>query len=111
MKKLLAILFLSLFASMMNAATMPIDLSNSSTSVVASMHEHCQESVPDSHHESGKTSLNANAGHYCCSVAAVLSATPVFSSSKQIDVYLLSEVSIPTSNITESIYKPPRNYL
>lgn len=111
MKKFVILLFLSLFASLINAATMPIDLRSSNTSVVASIHEYCHESSPASHHESGKSNLNANAGHYCCSVTAVLSATPVFSSTKLADVYLLSEVSTPKSNITESIYKPPRNYL
>jgi hypothetical protein len=74
-------------------------------------HDHCQEAVLASHHESGKSNASPSAAHYCCAVVAVLMAPPVFSAFKQVDVYLLVDAWKPVSNIAESIYKPPRNYL
>jgi hypothetical protein len=44
-------------------------------------------------------------------MVAILSVSPEFFSPQQVDVQLLSNASTPASNITESIYKPPRNYL
>ncbi len=111
MKKIVALLFLSLFVSLINAATMPVDLSGESTSVMVAGHNHCQEAAPASHHESSKSNAGSSTAHYCCAVVAVLMAPPVFSVSKQVDVHLLADVAKPNSNIVESIYKPPRNYL
>jgi len=111
MKKIVALLFLSLFVSLMNASAMPVDLSGESASVMVVGHDHCQEAVPASHHESSKSNAGSSAAHYCCTVVAVLMALPIFSASKQVDVHLLSDVAKPSSNIAESIYKPPRNYL
>jgi hypothetical protein len=111
MKKIVALLFLSFFVSTINAATMPVDLNKASTSVVASGHDHCQEGASVSHHESSKSSASTNATHSCCAVVAILITSPAFSQFTQVDVYLLSDIAIPASNIAESIYKPPRNYL
>jgi hypothetical protein len=111
MKKIVALLFLSLFVSLINAATMPVDLGGESPSVMVAGHDHCQEAATASHHENGQSNTNSNATHYCCAVVAVLMSPPVFSASKQVDVYLLADVAKPISNIAESIYKPPRNYL
>ncbi len=111
MKKTVVLIFLSLFVSLINATTMPVNLSGESTSVMIAGHDHCQEAAPASHHESGKSSAGSSVAHYCCAVVAVLMALPVFSVSKQVDTHLLADVVKPSSNILESIYKPPRNYL
>lgn len=111
MKKFIALICISFFVSQINAATMPIDLNAPSTAVIASLHDHCQEAGSASNAEGGKLSGNTSATHYCCAVLAILTASPEFSSAKQIDVYLHGDISTPTSNIAESIYKPPRNYL
>ena len=111
MKKIVAILFLSLFVSFINAATMPVDLSGESASVTVVGHDHCQEVASVSHVDDGKSIGNTNPTHYCCAVVAILIATPAFSVPKQVDEYLLADATKPIFNIVESIYKPPRNYL
>ena len=111
MKKFIAFLLLSFFVSQINAAMMPVDLNLASSVVVASSHDHCQETASASLTEDGKSSANASATHYCCAVVAILNASPEFFVSQQVDVYLHSDASTPASNIAESIYKPPRNYL
>ena len=111
MKKFIAVLFLSLFVSQINAAMMPIELNTPSPEAIASLHDHCQEVGSVNHAEDGKSSSNPSAAHYCCAVVAILTASPEFFSAKQVDVYLHSDISRPTSNVAESIYKPPRNYL
>ena len=111
MKKFIALLFISLFVSQINAATMSIDLNATNTAVLASGHDHCQGTASVSHAEDGKSSSNASATHYCCAVVAILNPSPIFFSFKQLGVYLHGDVESPTSNIPESIYKPPRNYL
>ena len=111
MKKFVAFLFISLFVSQINAAMMPVDLNAPSTAVIASLHDHCQEAGSVSNTEGGKLSGNASATHYCCVVVAILTASPEFSSARLVDVYLHGDISTPASNIAESIYKPPRNYL
>ncbi|MBU3611454.1 hypothetical protein [Polynucleobacter sp. MG-27-Goln-C1] len=90
---------------------MPVDLNvaNSTASVVS--HDHCQVVEPASLAENGKLSGNASTTHYCCAVLAILAISPAFSVSKQVDIYLQGNLSTPDSNVLESIYKPPRNYL
>ena len=90
---------------------MPIDLNAASSAVTISNHDHCQEAASASFSEDGKSGGSANATHYCCAVAAILVATPVFLASKQVDDYLQSNLSKPDSHVVESIYKPPKNYL
>ena len=111
MKKFITLLFLSFFVSQINAAMMPVDLNVASSIVVASSHDHCQELASAGLTEDGKPSSNASASHYCCSVIAILNASPIFLSSKRVEVYVRSYVESPASNLAESIYKPPRNYL
>jgi hypothetical protein len=88
---------------------MPVDLNVANSVVAASSHDHCQEAVSASFTEDGKSS--ASATHYCCAAVAILSISSAFFTSQQGDLYLHSDASTPTSNIAESIYKPPRNYL
>jgi hypothetical protein len=90
---------------------MPVDLNLASSVAVASSHDHCQEAPSVSLTEDGKSSANASATHYCCAAVAILNISPVFFASQRGDVYLHSDASTPASNIPESIYKPPRNYL
>lgn len=111
MKKFITFLFLSFFVSQINAAMMPVDLNVASGVVVASSHDHCQEAPSSSLTEDGKSSANASATHYCCAVVAILNVSPEFFASQQVDVHLLSNASTPASNIAESIYKPPKDYL
>lgn len=111
MKKFITFLFLSFFVSQINAAMMPVDLNVASSVVVASSHDHCHEAASASLTEDGKSSANASATHYCCAVVAILNVSPEFFASQQVDVYLLADASILASNVAESIYKPPRNYL
>jgi hypothetical protein len=111
MKKFITFLFLSIFVSQINAAMMPIDLNVVSSVVIASSHDHCQEAASAGLTEDGKSSANASATHYCCAVVAILNASPEFYASQRVDVYLYGDASTFASNIAESIYKPPRNYL
>lgn len=111
MKKFIAFLFISIFASQINAAMMPVDLSVATSAVAISGHDHCQETGSISHTEEGKSSTNAGAPHYCCAVVAILIAPPDFFAPKQPETYTHINTEVLASNITESIYKPPRTYL
>ena len=111
MKKFITFLFLSFFVSQINASMMPVDLNVASSVVVASSHDHCQGAASASLTEDGKSSTNAGTTHYCCAVVAILGVSLEFFASQQVDVHLHSNNSTPASNIAESIYKPPRNYL
>lgn len=111
MKKFITFLLLSFFVSQINAAMMPVDLNVASSGLAVSSHDHCQEVISAALTEDGKSSANASATHYCCTVVAILNVKPEFFASQQIDVHLHSDASTPASNIADSIYKPPRNYL
>jgi hypothetical protein len=111
MKKFITFLLLSFFVSQLNAAMMPIDLNEAGSVVAASSHDHCQSALSAGLAEDGKSSSNASASHYCCTVIGILNTSPEFPSSKQVEVYIRSDIESLTSNIAESIYKPPRNYL
>jgi hypothetical protein len=111
MKKFIALLFFSLLISQVNAVMMPIDLNAASSAMAISNHDHCQEATSASVSEDGKSGSNASTTHYCCAVAAILVAPPVFLASKQVDTYLQGNLSKPDSHVVESIYKPPKNYL
>ena len=111
MKKFITFLFISIFASQINAAMMPVDLNGASSTVVASSHDHCQEAASASLSEDGKSSTNASATHYCCAVVAILIASPDFFAPKQPETYTHINTELLATNITESIYKPPRTYL
>jgi hypothetical protein len=112
MKKIAVTLFLSFLVGMVNASTMPVfSLGESSQATQAASHSHCEEVVaPNSHDESqpiGKLSVS----HYCCSSIAVLNDPIDFALNESSDVFLLGEIPKSISNITESIYKPPKHYL
>ena len=111
MKKFITFLFISIFASQINAAMMPVDLSAATSAVAISSHDHCQEVGSISHTEEGKSSGNAGVTHYCCAVVAILIASPDFFTPKQPEAYMHINTEVLASNITESIYKPPRTYL
>jgi hypothetical protein len=111
MKKIAVTLFLSFLVGMVNASTMPIGSGESSHAMQSASHSHCEEAAtPTSHDESqpvGKLSVS----HYCCSAIAVLNNPVTFAVNESSDVYLLGESSKSISNISESIYKPPKHYL
>lgn len=112
MRKIALLLFLSIFVSMINAAGMPIELNHAHSSAVeSSVHEYCHEMASISHHEGDASKSKASTSHYCCSSLAVLTSAPVFGAVKQSDAYITSASLVAISNIAESIYKPPKNYL
>jgi hypothetical protein len=112
MRKIAIGIFLSFFVSIVNAAGMPIDLNLASTPVNESVsQDHCHGVATVDHHDDSVPKPASSANHYCCAVVAILNASPEFFVSQQVDVYLHSDASTPASNIAESIYKPPRNYL
>ena len=111
MKKFITFLFISIFVSQINAAMMPVDLNAATSAVATSGHDHCQEAVSISHTEEGKLSANAGVTHYCCAVVAILITPPDFFAPKQPETYTAINTEVLASNITESIYKPPRTYL
>lgn len=111
MKKFIAFLFLSIFVSQINAAMMPVGLNAESSTTVASSHDHCQGMGSIGHAEDSKSTSNASATHYCCAVVAILITPLDFFASQQVDGHVQGDISTLISNIAESIYKPPRNYL
>ena len=90
---------------------MPVDLNVSSGEVAIPSYDHCQETSSIGHVDEGKSSANAGASHYCCAVVAILIASPDFFAPKQPEMYSHINTEVLASNITESIYKPPRTYL
>lgn len=111
MKKFITFLFISIFASQINAAMMPVDLSAATSAVAISSHDHCQEAGSINHAEQGKSSNNPVATHYCCAVVAILIASPDFFAPNQPEAYSHVSTEVLASNIAESIYKPPKTYL
>lgn len=111
MKKFIAFLFLSIFVSQINAAMMPVDLNAESNITVASGHDYCQGAGSVGHAEDSKSTSNIGTTHYCCAVLAILIAPLEFFVSQQVNVHVRGDIPTPISNIADSIYKPPRNYL
>ena len=112
MKKIAAMLFLSFLVGMANASTMPIALGGGSSHDVQTIsHSHCEEAVTPSSHDSSQPVSKLSVSHYCCSAVAVLNNPVTFAVSEISDVYLLGETPKSISHITESIYKPPKQYL
>lgn len=111
MKKFITFLFISIFASQINAAMMPVDLSAATSTVAISSHDHCQGVGSIGHNEEGKSSANAGATHYCCVVVAILIAPPDFFAPNHLEAYSHIHPEVLASNIAESIYKPPKTYL
>lgn len=102
---------LSLFVSAVSAAVMPIDLKQASTAeATVADYDHCH-GVASIDHDEDTSRSSSSVSHYCCSALAVLTNTPAFALSRQTDAYLAGEIVVHISNITESIYKPPKNYL
>ena len=111
MKKIAAMLFLSFLVGMANASTMPIALGESSHDVQTISHSHCEEAVTPSSHDESQSASKLSVSHYCCSSIAVINNPVTFAVSEISDVYLLGETPKSISHITESIYKPPKQYL
>ena len=111
MKKIVVTLFLSLLVGMVNASTMPIASGDSSHLMQTASHGHCEETITPSSHEEPQSVSKLSAGHYCCSSIAVLNSPVVFAVNETSDVYSLRQIPKSISYITESIYKPPKQYL
>jgi len=111
MKKTAVMLFLSFLVSMVNASTMPISVGESSHAKQTASHSHCEEVVTPAAHDDSKPVSKLSVSHYCCSSIAVLNNPIVFALNESSDVYLLGETPKSISNIAESIYKPPKQYL
>jgi hypothetical protein len=112
MRKIAIGIFLSFFVSIVNAAGMPIDLNLASTPVNESVsQDHCHGVATVDHHDDSVPKPASSANHYCCSVVAVLTSSVTFERIEQVGNYVTAQSVVPISNIAESIYKPPRNYL
>jgi len=111
MKKIAAMLFLSFLVGMVNASTMPIASGESSHAMKTTSHSHCEEAVTPTSHDESKPVSKTSISHYCCSSIAVLNNPVTFALNESSDVFLLGETPKSISNITESIYKPPKHYL
>jgi hypothetical protein len=112
MKKIAVMLFLSFLVGMVNASTMPIASSESSHDAMQSAsHSHCEEAIASVSHDESQPAGKLSVSHYCCSAIAVLNNPVTFAVNESSDIYLLGESSKSISNISESIYKPPKLYL
>ena len=111
MKKIAVMLFLSFLVSMVNASTMPIASGESSHVMQTASHNHCEEVVAPASHDASQAVGKLSVSHYCCSSIAVLDNPATFAISETSAVYLLGETPKSISYITESIYKPPKQYL
>ena len=111
MKKIAVMLFLSFIVGMVNASTMPIASGESSHAMQTASHSHCEEAVASASHNESQPVSKLSVSHYCCSSIAVLNNPVTFALNESSDVYLLGETPKSISNITESIYKPPKQYL
>ena len=111
MKKIAVMLFLSFLVGMVNASEMPVVSATSSNASQSAAHSHCDEAINTANEEDSATAGKLSLAHYCCSALAVLGEPIAFISLGSPSFYLLGEISKPTSNITESIYKPPKLYL
>ena len=111
MKKIAVTLFLSFLVGMVNASTMPIASGESSDVMQTASHGHCEEAVTPASHDDSQPVGKLSVSHYCCSSIAVLNSPVTFALNESSDVYLLGETPKSISNITESIYRPPKQYL
>ena len=110
MRKIALTLCLSFLVGIVNASTMPVLSSGPIQDAQASTHSHCEEVASTQSHSdmqpSGKLSIS-----HCCSVIAVLSNSISFEVLVSPSFFVIGEISRPVSNITEALYKPPKNYL
>lgn len=104
-------LFLSFLVGMVNASTMPIASGESSRAMQTASHTHCEEAITPASHDESQPVGKLSVSHYCCSAIAVLNNPVTLSVNESSDIYMLGESSKSISNISESIYKPPKNYL
>jgi hypothetical protein len=111
MKKIAVMLFLSFLVGMVNASTMPIASGESSHSMQATSHTHCEEVASPNAHDESQPAGKLSVSHYCCSSIAVLNNPIDFALNESSDIYLIGEAPKSISNISESIYKPPKHYL
>ena len=111
MKKIAAMLFLSFLVGMANASTMPVASGEPTHAMQSASHGHCEEVVTPASHDESQPASKLSVSHYCCSAVAVINNPVTFAVSEISDVYLLGETPKSISYITESIYKPPKQYL
>lgn len=111
MKKIAAMVFLSFLVGIVNASTMPIALGESSHALQSASHSHCEEAVTPASHDESQPVGKLSVSHYCCSAIAVLNNPVTVAVNESSDAYMLYESSKSISNISESIYKPPKLYL
>lgn len=111
MRKIALTLCLSFLVGIVNASTMPILSSAPIQDAQASTHSHCEEVASTQSHSDMQPSGKPSVSHYCCSVIAVLSNSISFEALVSPSFFVIGEISRPVSNITEALYKPPKNYL
>ena len=111
MKKIAVMLFLSFLVGMVNASMMPIASGEPVHVMQTASHSHCEEAVTPTPHDASQPVNKLSVSHYCCSAVAVLNNPVTFALNESSDVYLLGDSPKSISYITESIYKPPKQYL
>ena len=111
MKKLAVMLFLSFLVGMIKASAMPISTSESSDGMQIASHSHCEEVATSASHDESQPIGKLSVSHYCCSSIAVINNPVIFAVNESSDIYVLGESPKTISYITESIYKPPKQYL
>ena len=110
MRNIALTLCLSFLVGIVNASTMPVLSSAPIHDAQASTHSHCKEAVSTQSHSDMQPSGKLSVSH-CCSVIAVLSNSITFEVLVSPSFFVIGEIARPISNITEALYKPPKNYL
>lgn len=111
MRKIALTLCLSFLVGIVNASTMPISSSGPIHDAQASTHSHCEQAASANSHADTQPAGKLSISHYCCSVIAVLGGSISFEALLSPSFFMIGEIARPISNITEALYKPPKNYL
>jgi hypothetical protein len=111
MRKIALTLCLSFLIGIVNASTMPVLSTGPMHDAQASTHSHCEQAPSEKSHGDTQPAGKLPISHYCCSVIAVLGGSISFETPISSSFFPIGAIASPISNITEALYKPPKNYL
>ena len=111
MRNIALTLCLSFLVGIVNASTMPVLSAGPMQEAQASAHSHCEQATSEKSHGDSHPTGKLSISHYCCSVIAVLGSSITFEALISPSFFVIGEIARPISNITEALYKPPKNYL
>ena len=111
MRKIAFTLCFSFLVGIVNASTMPVFSSEPIHEAQTSMHSHCEQAASPNSHSDTQPAGKLSISHYCCSVIAVLGSSISLEALISPSFFVTGEIARPISNITEALYKPPKNYL